>query len=461
MLIQGGLLVLEDGVCRGDIRLEGERIAALGGDLTPRPEEDVEDARGCWVVPGGVDAHTHFDMPAGAAHTADDFDTGTRAALMGGTTTAADFAECEGDAPLDTGFALWRRKADGRTWCDYALHMTVSHWEEGMAEQMADMAARGVSAFKVYTAYQDDIGVDDRALFQIFRAAAGLGATVYVHCENGPILETLQGELEPGNPANHAASRPNLVEAEAVAKVLYLAALTGARVYIVHLSTAQGLAAVKAARARGVRVTAETCPQYLLLDASWYAGDRLEAAKYILSPPLRGVEDIRALWEGLLRGDVQTVATDHCAFTLAQKGAHLEDYRKIPNGIPGVEHRLALMYHYGRQRGLELPQIAALTAGNPARALGLYPRKGCLRVGSDGDLAVLDPGGERTITAAAQAQAVDYTPYEGMTVDVSVRSVYLRGTRLVRNGAWCGERPGGRFLACETKKEGLLPWELS
>lgn len=253
----------------------------------------------------------------------------------------------------------------------------------------------------------------------------------------------------------------NLVEAEAAAKVLCFAALTGARAYIVHLSTAQALAAVKAARANGVRVTAETCPQYLLLDGARYGGEAAEAAKYILSPPLRSGDDLRALWDGLLGGDIQTVATDHCAFTLAQKRAHLEDYRRIPNGIPGVEHRMGLLYTCGRQRGLELPGIAALTATNPARALGLYPRKGCLRVGSDGDIAVLEPGAARTITAAGQAQAVDYTPYEGMRTEVSIRSVYLRGKRLVRDGRLAAERPGGRFLNCEINKEGELPWERS
>lgn len=459
MLIQGGLLVLEDGIKRGDLRLEDEKIVESGGSLTPKPGETVEDARGLYVVPGGVDAHTHFDMPAGEFHTADDFAAGTRAAVLGGTTSVADFAECGDGEPLEEGLSLWRKKADGKTWCDYTLHMTVSRWSGDMAAQMAEMTEKGVSAFKVYTAYQDGIGVDDRALFQIFRAAAGLGATVYVHCENGPVLETLQSELEPGVLANHAASRPNLVESEAVSKSLYFAGLTGARVYIVHLSTAQGLDAVRAARARGVHVTAETCPQYLLLDQSRYGGEAAEAAKYILSPPLRSGDDLAALWAGLADGGIQTVATDHCAFTLAQKRAHLEDYRRIPNGIPGVEHRLSLLYHYGREKGLDLPQIAALTAGNPARALGLYPRKGCLREGSDGDVVLLDFGREREITAARQAQAVDYTPYEGRRIRVSVRSVFLRGRQLVKNEEFVGERPDGRFLRCEIKKGEVLPWE--
>lgn len=459
MLIQGGMLILEDGVRQGDLRMEGEQIVQIGDGLVPRPGERVEDARGCYVAPGGVDAHTHFDMPAGEFHTADDFAEGTLAAVLGGTTTVVDFAECEGDAPLRTGYSLWRKKADGKTWCDYALHMTVSHWSGDMPGQMADIAAGGVSAFKVYTAYQDDIGVDDRALYQIFRAAAGLNATVCVHCENGPVLELLRDELDAGVPANHAASRPNLVEAEAVSKVLHFAGLTGARAYIVHLSTAQGLAAVRAARTGGVRVTAETCPQYLLLDETRYGGDPAEAAKYILSPPLRGQSDIQALWAGLRDGGIQNVATDHCAFTLAQKRTYLHDYRRIPNGIPGVEQRMSLLYHFGRRQGLELPQIAALTAGNPARALGLYPRKGCLRVGGDGDLAILAFGEERTITAASQAQTVDYTPYEGIKTGVSVRSVYLRGRQLVRDGKLIAEGPGGRFLNCERKEEETLPWE--
>ena len=456
MLIKNGWLVLEDGVQQADLRLEGQRIAEIGTGLTPCPGEDTEDATGCWVVPGGVDAHTHFDMPAGAFHTADDFASGTKAALLGGTTTVADFAECDGDAPLVTGLDAWRSKADGITHCDYSLHMTVSHWEADMEAQMADMIAQGVVAFKVYTAYQDDLGVTDGELFRILRAAAKLGATVFVHCENGPVLELLQGELDPGDMANHPKARPNEVEAEAVAKVLYFARLTGARVYIVHLSTAEGLEAVRSARAAGAAVTAETCPQYLLLDDGRYQGDQAEAAKYVLSPPLRKAADQAALWGGLENGDIQTVATDHCAFTTAQKRQNLGDYRKIPNGIPGAEQRMALIYHHGLQRGLTPVQVAAVTAGNPAQALGLYPQKGCLRVGSDGDIAVLDRKDRHTISAKTQATAVDYTPYEGMEVDVSVRTVYLRGQALVRDGRWLEHAPTGRFLAgkpTETKEE--------
>ncbi len=450
MLIQGGFIVQKNSVKKASLRLINGRIADIGEGLQPLPQEESEDASGCYIVPGGVDAHTHFDMPAGEFYTADDFTSGTRAAILGGTTTVIDFAECEGGAPLASGLNTWKEKAEGKTYCDYALHMTVSHWDGETEKQMAEMVRQGLPSFKVYTAYQKDIGVNDRELYCILRAAAKLGATVCVHCENGEVLELLQEELNPKRMANHPLSRPNFVEAEAVAKVLHFSAMTGAKVYIVHLSTAEALGSVQVARAAGLPVTAETCPHYLLLDSHLYAGSAAEAAKYILSPPLRSPADNRAMWMGLLAGDIQTVATDHCAFTTAQKRSHLEDYRRVPNGIPSVGQRLALMYHHGPKKGISLEKIAELTSENPARAFGLYPQKGCIQLGSDADLAILKLGKKRRITAAGQTSGADYTPYEGMEVGIQVRSVYLRGVRLVQNGIFTGAAPQGRFLRGQT-----------
>lgn len=451
MLIQHGMVVLRERVARADVRVTDGRIAEIG-ELRPEAGESVLDAGGKYVVPGGIDAHTHLDMPCGDITTADGFQCGSLAAIAGGTTTVLEYAECAEGETLQQGLANWHRKAAGKSFCDYGFHMTVSAWTEDTPAQMAAAVASGVTSFKTYTAYQNDIGVDDYALFRIMREAARLGALVCVHCENDGLLRALSEDLEArkGEVSAHPDSRPNLVEAEAVSRAADIGMLAGAAVYIVHISTKEGAEAVRRARDRGQTIFGETCPHYLLLDRSRYDLPGFEGAKYVMSPPLRTPEDQRVLWDALRNGGLQTVSTDHCAFRFAdQKTLGREDFRKIPNGIPSVEHRMELLYTYGPAQGMTLPQIAAVTAWNPARIFGLSHRKGQIAPGYDADLVLLDPDAPHVLSAAAQMQAVDYTPYEGMQVRAKVETVLLRGQVLMENGRLTAETPMGQYLIRE------------
>lgn len=423
MLIQGGWVIQPRGVEALDFRIEGGCIVDMG-QLTPYAGEDVYDATGRHILPGGIDAHTHFDMPAGAYHTYDDFFTGTQAAIAGGTTTIIDFAECDDDAPLQTGLDTWHDKARGKSLCDYTFHMTISHVDVTTPAQMADMVAQGITSFKVYTAYEDSIGLCDRDLFTVFETAAQLGATVCVHCENGQIIEHLQSKLDPALPINHAKSRPNLTEAQAVAKVASMAQMTGCQVYIVHLSTKEGLEEVVRFQEKGVSLWAETCPHYLLLNQSYLEGGT--APLYICSPPLRSEADQVALWQGLRSGAIATLSTDHCAFSQEDKYCHPQDYRKIPNGLPSVGLRMALAYHHGYNHGLTLSKIAEITATNPAKAFGLFPQKGVLAVGSDADFVVAN----FTQSVPLDTTGHPYDLYPGQAVNMTIEQVYLRGQLL-------------------------------
>ena len=452
MLIRNGNIILKSKVIFGDLRVKHGVIVEIGPDLLKAPGEEVLDAAGRYIAPGGIDAHTHLDMPCGDITTADGFRCGSLAAIAGGTTTVLEYAECAEGETLQQGLANWHRKAAGKSFCDNGFHMTVSAWTEDTPAQMAAAAAAGVTSFKTYTAYQKDIGVDDYALFRIMREAARLGALVCVHCENDGLLRALSEDLEArkGEVSAHPDSRPNLVEAEAVSRAADIGMLAGAAVYIVHISTKEGAEAVRRARDRGQTIFGETCPHYLLLDRSRYDLPGFEGAKYVMSPPLRTPEDQHALWEALRNGGLQTVSTDHCAFRFAdQKTLGREDFRKIPNGIPSVEHRMELLYTYGPAQGMTLPQIAAVTAWNPARIFGLSHRKGQIAPGYDADLVLLDPDAPHVLSAAAQMQAVDYTPYEGMQVRAKVETVLLRGQVLMENGRLTAETPMGQYLIRE------------
>ncbi len=449
MLIRNGKIILRSKVIFGDLRVKHGTIVEIGPVLMKTPGEEVLDASGRYIVPGGIDAHTHLDMPCGNITTADGFQRGSLAAIAGGTTTVLEYAECAAGETLEQGLANWHRKAAGKSFCDYGFHMTVSAWTEDTPTQMAAAVAAGVTSFKTYTAYQNDIGVDDYALFRIMREAARLGAIVCVHCENDGLLRALSEELEArkGEVSAHPDSRPNLVEAEAVSRAADIGMLAGAPVYIVHISSKEGAEAVHRARDRGQTIFGETCPHYLLLDRSRYDLPGFEGAKYVMSPPLRTPKDQRALWAALRGGGLQTVATDHCAFRFAdQKTLGRDDFRKIPNGIPSVEHRMELLYSYGLSQGMTLPQIAAVTAWNPARIFGLSHRKGQIAPGYDADLVLLDLDAPHVLSAATQVQSVDYTPYEGMRVQAKVETVLLRGQVLVRNGTLTAESPCGSYL---------------
>lgn len=449
MIIKNGWLVNESEVKKADLRVLGSQIAEIAEHLDAQNEEDVLDAEGRYILPGGIDVHTHFDMPAGECMTSDNFISGTRAAICGGTTSVVDFAEYDEGKKMQDGLDTWHKKADGRSYCDYRFHMTVSEWDATTKDQILSMKEQGIASFKAYTAYKSGLGVDDKELFRILQAMKEAGTLLCVHCENGDVLECLQEELrakDPARIANHPESRPNLVEKEAVSRVLDLAFVADAPVYLVHISTKEAVEVIRLAKMRGQKVYAETCPQYLLLDDSKYDLPGFESAKYVLSPPLRKKEDQEALWEGLKDGTIDTVSTDHCSFWYdGQKSLGKEDFTRIPNGIPGAEQRMELFLHHASERGFTLPEIVRKTSYNQAGIFGLAG-KGRLEEGCDADLVIVDGKHPHVIRAKTQKQEVDYTPYEGMEVSWKVQDVFRRGEVMVRNGEFLAEAQDGIFL---------------
>lgn len=450
MIIKNGMIVNGSTVRQSDMRVREGIIYEIKDVIVPDEGEEVIDAEGKFILPGGIDAHTHFDMQAGDIKTSDDFETGTKAAVSGGTTTIIDFAECDGDETLPDGIREWHQKADGKSYCDYAFHMTVSKFDDTTKAQMQSVKEQGILSFKAYTAYKDGIGVEDKELFQIMECVRELGGVLCVHCENGEVLQYLQDQLKAKNPAdirNHPKSRPNLVEKESVSRVIDMAALTGATVYIVHTSTGEAEEEIKSAKDREQKVFAETCPHYLILDDALYGLAGFESAKYVMSPPLRKKADQEQLWQGLQDGTIDTVSTDHCSFCYeGDKELGRDDFTKIPNGIPGVEHRMELMLHFGAEQGMSLSDIVRVTAENPAKIFGLFPQKGVLQTGSDADFMIVEEHQPHTISAKTQKQFVDYTPYEGICVSRQISQVFLRGALVFDHGTCCALKPGGRFL---------------
>ena len=447
-LLQGGSVVSDRGTARLDVLLEGERIAAVGENL-PAGDAQAVDCAGRLLFPGFIDAHTHFDLEVAGTITADDFASGSRAALRGGTTTVIDFAAPDKGESLASGLARWRRKAEGRCACDYGFHMTIDDWNEDVSREVGEMMDQGLTSFKMYMTYPAMMlpeGDMFRALVRL-REAGGL---VGVHCENHGVIQALTAQARAEgrlSPASHPRTRPAELEAEAVGSLLRLAQVADVPVVIVHLTSRAALEEVRAARKRGQRVYAETCPQYLLLEAGRYDHPAYaEAAKYVCAPPLRRQEDQEALWAALRDGEIDTVATDHCSFTTAQKRAGQYDFTKIPGGLPGVEHRGLLLYSAGVAAGrITAADMCRVLCENPARLYGCWPRKGTIAPGGDGDIVVIDPTAEGVIRAADQLQRADYTPYEGMAVRGAVERVYLRGRLAAERGAvYPGE---GVFLA--------------
>ena len=449
ILIKNGLITTAEGSYPADVAIDGEIISQIGQDLSAGEGARVIDLKGARLMPGGIDAHTHFDMELGAARTSDDFHTGTRAALAGGVTTIIDFAEQDAGRPLAEGLCAWRAKAGGRSFCDYAFHMTINHWDDSLPGQMAEMVQQGLTSFKVYTAYRG-MRISDQAIYQVLTEARKLGALVLVHCENGDLIEALTEKYlaeAPENPAGHARSRPAELEAEAVSRVIDIARLAGTGVYIVHLSSAQSLERVRYHRQNGAEVLVETCPQYLLLDETRYDGP--EALNYIMSPPLRRKADNEALWTALKNSEIQVVSTDHCSFARSGLKNSRVKFTDLPGGIPSVEHRLPLLYSYGVKTGRLSPEkFVELVSTNPAKIFGLFPQKGCIAPGGQADLTVLrelPPEAGLTISATSQFQSVDYTPYEGFPLAVRVDKVFLRGQCVFDQGAFQAD-PAGRFL---------------
>jgi dihydropyrimidinase len=445
LVIKGGTVVTAAGRFRADVGVAGHRIAAVGRDLDGGRALDATD---CYVLPGAVDPHVHLQMPSGAYVSADDFTSGTVAAACGGTTTLVDFVEPLAGQSLVEALAARRTEADGRVAVDYGLHMTIPAWHAGREdtyEALGDVIAAGLPSFKLYMAYEGLRLADDQ-LYRVMRAVAAAGGLPIVHAENGPVCEVLRAKaVARGDvaPIYHAHTRPPRQEAEAVGRAIDLAALAGSPLYVVHVSCAASLARILAARAHGEAIYGETCPQYLALDEEALAGD--EGPLLICAPPLRTAPDRRALWEALVGGGLDVLATDHCPFAEAEKRAH-EAFTTIPGGLPGVEARLSLAHHLGGPRGLSLERWVAVCCATPARIFGLT-RKGHVAPGFDADLVIFEPRRAVTLQPGRTLhEGVGWSPYQGMLVQGWPRDVLSRGRPVVRDGEFVGQPGWGQFI---------------
>lgn len=446
-LFRNASIVNADGTMIGDVLVCGEKIERID-ERIDCPEAELIDCTGLLLFPGAIDAHTHFDLDVAGTTTADDFRTGGRAAIRGGTTTVIDFACPNKGESLQYGLELWQKKAEGRTACDYGFHMTIDDWNDSIRGEIPAMIRQGVTSFKMYLTYPAMM-IGDGAVFLALCELNRYGAIAGVHCENAGVIDALIAEKKAAGAlslASHPLCRPALAEAEAVGRLLKIAALADAPVVTVHTTCVPALEEIAAARSRGQKVYVETCPQYLLLEDSRYSLPDFEGARYVCAPPLRKPADQSRLWQALAAGEIQTVNTDHCSFTLAQKDMGREDFTKIPGGLPGVETRLELLYSYGVAAGrITKEKMAELLSANNAKLYGLWGRKGAIREGFDADLVLYDPRGEHSIRASELLTNVDYNPYEGFPITGSIRRVYLRGRLAVEDGRVLEEN-GGQYL---------------
>jgi dihydropyrimidinase len=453
IVIRNGTVISPGSVFPADVGIVGQRIAALGEELHGAVELD---AAGCYVLPGGIDPHVHLQMPTKHYVSADDFASGTIAAALGGTTTVIDFTDPVAGEPLLDAHAKRRAKADGRVAIDYSLHMTVPTWHAAHPEALdalPEVVAAGVPSFKLYLAYEG-LRLDDLQLYRVIKAIADVGGLPIVHCENGPVCAALRAQaVADGNilPIYHTLTRPPRQEAEAVSRAVDLAALSECAVYIVHVSCEESMARIQAARARGEEVLGETCPQYLLLDG--LALERPGGERLICAPPLRTQEDNQALWGGLAFEDLDVLATDHCPFTAAEKSGHA-DFTTIPGGLPSIEARLSLAYHYGRRHWMTLERWVEVCCANPARIFGLH-RKGQIAPGFDADLVIFDPHRWVTLQAGRTLhERVDWSPYEGLHIQGWPRDVLSRGRAVVREGEFVGQPGWGHFVPRQLASRG-------
>jgi dihydropyrimidinase len=454
-LIKNGRIVTATDDYVGDILVEDETIALIGRRLEVAADRII-DATGKLVIPGGVDPHTHMELPFGGTMSSDDFRTGTIAAAHGGTTTIIDFAVQYKGQSLTEALDAWHRKAEGKPAIDYSFHLIITDLpDERLPELKRLIQDEGVTSFKLFMAYPGVFLVDDGTIFKAMTAAADAGGLICMHAENGVVIDVLvRRALAEGKtaPRYHALTRPTKAEAEGTARAIAIAEMAGAPVYIVHLSCFDALQKVKEARDLGLPAFAETCPQYLFLDSSLYEQEGFEGAKYVMTPPLRDKWNQDELWKGLRTDDLQVISTDHCPFCFKeQKELGASDFSKIPNGGPGVENRLSLVYNGGVVGGrISLNRFVELVATAPAKLFGLFPKKGTIAVGSDADIVVFDPNAETTISAQTHHMNVDYNAYEGMTVKGLTETVLSRGKVVIEKGRYVG-RPGeGQFLRRST-----------
>lgn len=449
IVLRGGNIVTSENTYNADVRIVEDKIVEIGLNIGSSDDE-VVDVAGCYIMPGGIDTHTHFDLDNGATMTADSFATGTKAAIAGGTTTILDFATQTKGKSLADGLKEWHMKADNKSYSDYGFHMAITDWNDSVSDEMDDMINEGVSSFKMYMAYKN-LKVSDNEIYEALKKSEEIGGIIGFHCENGEVIDDLIKEArEKGNlsPKYHPITRPALLEAEATSRLMKIAEVANSKVYVVHLSCREALDEVQRAKERGVDVVVESCPQYLLLNDSMYSAEGFEGAKYVMSPPLRDKSNNEILWRAISDGDIDTMGTDHCSFNFnGQKDIGKDDFSKIPNGGPGVEHRIKLLYTYGVCRGkISINKMVDVVSTKPAKVFGMYPRKGVIEVGSDADITVLDPNIKDVIKAENQVQNVDYTPYEDFEVDCSIKRVYLRGKEVVKDGKVTSKSPQGEYV---------------
>lgn len=448
-LIKNGRIVTAVDDYRADILIEDEQVSLIGKRLDMEADK-VIDASGKLVIPGGIDPHTHMELPFGGTESSDDFYTGTRAAAFGGTTTIIDFAVQNKGESMLAGADLWHKKAEGKAVIDYGFHLITTDFEDKNKAEMFKLIDEGITSFKLFMAYPGVFLSDDATIFRAMSAAGERGGLVCMHAENGIVINEIikkfkeQGRLAP---KYHALTRPTIAEAEGVHRAIALAEMAETPVYIVHLSCSDALNQVRQARDRGIPAFAETCPQYLFLSIDDY-GDDFEGAKYVMTPPLREKHNHADLWKGLKMDDLQCIATDHCPFCMKdQKELGRNDFSLIPNGAPGVEYRMELIYNGGVvENNISLNRFVELTSTAAAKMFGMFPKKGTIAVGSDADIVIFDTEKEHTLTLEAQHMRVDYCAYEGKKIKGKVETVLSRGRLAIENGECLVERGSGEFI---------------
>ena len=452
-LIKNGTVITASDIWQGDVLIEGEKVSQLGSAIQI-PADKIDktiDATGKYVIPGGIDPHTHMDMPFGGTFSVDDFRTGTIAAAFGGTTTIVDFAIQDYGKSLRNAYETWMGKAEGKAAIDYGFHMIMREFNDDLSTEMKNMVDEGVSSFKLFMAYPGVFMMDDAGIFAAMQRSGEIGATICMHAENGGVIDVLTKQaLAKGHtePKWHALTRPDKAEAEATHRAICLAEMANVPVYIVHLSAAGALDAVTEARDRGVPAYAETCPQYLFLDYTNYEEPDFAGSKYVMSPPLRPKEQQAQIWRGLRGNDLQLVSTDHCPFCMKEKRLGENDFSKIPNGAPGVETRMSLLFDGGVLAGnISLNRWVEITSAAPAKIFGMYPHKGTIAPGADADIVVWDPEREWTMHYKETLHHnADYSPYDGRKVKGKAETVLSRGRVIIENDEFVGQVGAGKFL---------------